>query len=137
MSTATQPLYNLQEVLRHFEEWRGDRRKGRGKIPQELWNEAVALTAHYPTKHVCQQLRLNQSSLNEHKRGLEGSSHKTSVNFVQVDVHSLSISPLRVQEVTFERPDGALMKVREESGFELSSLLNTFIGGSHVPSQSS
>jgi hypothetical protein len=45
-----------------FEQWRATR-KGRSKIPDELWQAAVALHGRYSASQLCHELRLSAGAL--------------------------------------------------------------------------
>jgi hypothetical protein len=48
----------LHHVVRQFTQWRRSRRTPHGRIPQALWEQAVALTRELPLTRVAQQLGL-------------------------------------------------------------------------------
>jgi len=55
---------SLEDVQRHFERWRVERR-GLEAIPDRLWSEAVALCREHSVRRVARALRLNSASLKE------------------------------------------------------------------------
>jgi hypothetical protein len=48
-----------------FEQWRATR-QGRSKIPEELWQAAVALHGRYSASQLCRELRLSAGALRSH-----------------------------------------------------------------------
>src|SRR5947209_1935546 len=48
-----------------FEQWRATR-QGRSKIPDELWQAAVALHGRYSASQLCRELRLSARALRSH-----------------------------------------------------------------------
>ena len=59
MHAATDDLARTRQA---FELWRAKRR-GRSRIPPELWEKAVSLLAHHPITHVARELRLDPAGL--------------------------------------------------------------------------
>ena len=61
------PLAQVEEHLHHvthqFAQWRTSRPTPRGRIPQPLWAQALALTEHFPLTRVAQQLGLTPQVL--------------------------------------------------------------------------
>ena len=53
---------DLTRTCALFEQWRATR-KGRSKIPDELWQAAVALHGRYSASQLCQELRLSAGAL--------------------------------------------------------------------------
>ncbi|MGK5093647.1 hypothetical protein WDW89_16755 [Deltaproteobacteria bacterium TL4] len=130
----------LEDVRLHFEQWRQTRLHSRSKIPDTFWQEALSLAETYPITQVCKQLRLNPGNLNKYRYSVLEVSEPTisdQINFVEVDVRSQPSKPIQVMEIVFERYDGLRMKVHNDEGFELSSLMDHFIRRSDVSSQPS
>jgi len=96
-----------------FEQWRAAR-QGRSKIPDELWQAAVALHGRYSASQLCHELRLSAGALRS--RLQEGASVKSSSRpaFVPVrtepgDWPATTVPLVSVAEVrlVWERADGA------------------------------
>ncbi len=62
MRTVKDDLARTREA---FDAWRVNRR-GRTRIPHELWEKAVSLLDHHPITHVARQLRLDPTKLRKH-----------------------------------------------------------------------
>jgi hypothetical protein len=68
MSNDTQPedvseiAPNLEQVRQRFEAWRQQRKK-RTRIPQDLWQAAVALSEKHSLCHLSKALRVNHTAL--------------------------------------------------------------------------
>lgn len=54
---------SLKEVQRKFETWRGQRSKGRGVIPNVLWQDAVSLAKSHSASFICKALRVEYGKL--------------------------------------------------------------------------
>src|SRR4051794_22677899 len=59
MSSASDDLVRTRVL---FEQWRSTR-QGRSKIPDELWQAAVALHGRYSASQLCRELRLSAGAL--------------------------------------------------------------------------
>ena len=68
----------LTHLTHHFAQWRQSRRTPRGRIPQELWAQAVALTATLSVTRVANQLGLTPHALKTAARGLEWHARATA-----------------------------------------------------------
>ena len=53
---------DLARTRHAFQLWRANR-KGRTRIPPELWEQAVSLLTHHPISRVARQLRLDPAEL--------------------------------------------------------------------------
>ena len=95
-----------------FEHWRATR-QGRSKIPEELWQAALALHGRYSASQLCRELRLSAGALRT--RLQEGASEKSSSHptFVPVRAESFGwpattgplVSSAEIRLV-WERADG-------------------------------
>lgn len=63
MHTATDDLARTRHA---FERWRANRR-ARTRIPQELWEKAVALLSNHPITRVARELRLDPAELKKRR----------------------------------------------------------------------
>ena len=52
----------LDDVAKEFSMWR-ETRKHRGRIPNRLWDAAIALTTSYPARKVAEALHLNYTEM--------------------------------------------------------------------------
>jgi hypothetical protein len=71
MPTASDDLARTRSLC---EQWRATR-SGRSKIPDELWQAAVALHGRYSASPLCRELRLSAGAL--HSRLRDTSPEKT------------------------------------------------------------
>jgi hypothetical protein len=74
----TTPLHvdhQLDQLAGQFAHWRQTRTHPYGRIPQTLWEQAVALAAALPPSCVAKQLRVRLADLKKpHSIGFSGSS---------------------------------------------------------------
>ena len=95
-----------------FEQWRSTR-QGRSKIPDELWQAAVALHGRYSASQLCRELRLSAGAL---RSRLPKTTPKTGVSrpvFVPLPAESLAwpapaVPTAAAEEIrlVWERTDG-------------------------------
>ena len=60
-ATSTDPLIRTRTA---FETWRSSH-AGRRRIPDHLWNAALALLSHYSLTRICRELRLSPKQLRQ------------------------------------------------------------------------
>ena len=118
----------LTHLTHHFAQWRQRRRTPRGRIPQELWAQAVALTATLPVTRVAPQLGLTPHALK--KRGEAVKSLAAPLLPPQVP-HFVEVAAawrMPATEVEVQRPDGArLRSTYSDASPTLVPLLQTFL----------
>jgi hypothetical protein len=78
---------SLNEVAHDFEMWRKSKPHLKSRIPEKLWESAVALTATYPVSKISQILKLNHTEL---KRRVEQRVTPDGPSFIPVEVPDCS-----------------------------------------------
>jgi hypothetical protein len=74
MSAELKP--DLEKVKRVFESFRAGRR-GKERLPENLWGEAIALLGQYPLSVVCRELRLKPNYLRQRAEAVrQGNTEK-------------------------------------------------------------
>lgn len=120
----------LNQVVEAFNHWRGPHGR-RGRIPNDLWDQAAALSDHYPLATITAALGLNSCALEQQciKRGLPTRKTRTPT-FVEVieaapeqQTHRSSL------QLEILRQDGATLRLQgAEPGWALQCLAQ-FLGG--------
>ena len=118
----------LTQLTQHFAQWRQSRRTPRGRIPQELWAHAVALTASLSVTRVAHQLGLTPHALKRRREALNGTTtplpSPQAPHFVEVAAAWRSPTT----EVEIQRPDGARLRISySDTSPALVPLLQTFL----------
>jgi hypothetical protein len=127
------PLAQVEEHLHHvtqqFAQWRASRTTPRGRIPQPLWAQAIALTQHFPLTRVAQQLGLTPQVLKRRGEAMRtvalappapGPTH-----FVEVQSPAWRTA---TAEVEVQRADGTRLRITySDSVPALVPLLQTFL----------
>jgi hypothetical protein len=123
----------LTELAERFERWRRARRNGHARIPEDLWDQAVALSTVLSNGRVAKRLRLSPTDLRKQRVARQGLSAtveaETPSAFVDItpSMPWPTASPTETQ-VEIERPDGARMCIRARaSATPLVTLVRTFL----------
>lgn len=118
----------LTHLIHHFTQWRQSRRTPRGRIPQELWRQAVALTATLPVTRVAHQLGLTPQALKKRRAALNGTVPPLPPAQVPHFVEVAAAWRTPATEVEIQRPDGARLRITySEAAPALVPLLQTFL----------
>ncbi len=137
MNLKTQSPITKAQVKDAFVHWRRTRSK-KCRIPEELWDMAIALTAHHTPSQVA--TLIGQSSVKVMERMASTPVTVTSKpfheqSFIQVDWHQMENKlPQPVDgpvSVNFVRKDGATMGINYPSVHSLNenALISSFLGG--------
>ena len=81
---------DLAHTRQAFAKWRANRR-GRTRIPPELWEKAVALLDHHRITHVARELHIHPTELR--KRRLAALSHRPLVPSTSLAPQFLEVRP--------------------------------------------
>ena len=118
----------LTHLTHHFAQWRQSRRTPRGRIPPELWAQAVALTATLSVTRVAHQLGLTPHALKRRRERLQGTPAPTSLSQTP---HFVEVAPAwrsPTTEVEIQRPDGTRLRIMYSAASPtLVPLLQTFL----------
>jgi len=129
---TTLPLAHAEDTLKYlaqqFAQWRASRTTPRGRIPQSLWAQAVALSHMLPLARVAKQLGLGPQALRRRGGGKAAAAtalRPASLNFVEVAAPAWRVP---MAEVEVQRADGARMRLTyHEATPALEPLLQTFL----------
>ena len=118
----------LTHLTQHFAQWRQSRRTPRGRIPQELWARAVALTTPLSVTRVAHQLGLTPHALKRRRAALNGTA--TPLPSPQAP-HFVEVAPAwrsPTTAVEIQRPDGARLRISySDAAPALVPLVQTFL----------
>lgn len=118
----------LTHLTHHFAQWRHSRRTPRGRIPQELWAQAIALTATLSVPRVAHQLGLTPHALKKRRAALTGLAAPLPPAQVPHFVEVATAWRTPATEVEIQRPDGARLRIMySEVAPALVPLLQTFL----------
>ena len=118
----------LIHLTHQFAQWRQHRRTPRGRIPPELWTQAVALTSTLSVTRVARQLGLTSHALKRHRDAWPGTSAPTALSKPLQFVEVAPAWRLPTTEVEIQRPDGARLHIRySDPSPALVPVLQTFL----------
>jgi hypothetical protein len=126
--SPTQAEEALTQLTHHFAQWRQSRRTARGRIPQELWVQAVALTTILSVTRVAHQLGLTPHALKKRRAALNGTAPPLPPAQVPRFVEVAAAWRTPATEVEVQRPDGMRLRITYcDSSPALVPLLQTFL----------
>src|SRR5215471_8097876 len=128
LRSVSQAEDELRHVAQQFTQWRQRRITPRGRIPQSLWVQAVALTHVLPLARVAKQLGLCPQRLRKRGSGKVGAAGSPALSIAPpfVEVTPTWRSP--TAEVEVQRPDGTRLHITyHEAAPALVPLLHTFL----------
>ena len=111
---------DLSRTRALFEQWRTTRSGLREKIPEELWQAAVALHDRYPVSQLCRELHLSAGALRARLREAETQPVATATpEFVPLRLEALGLPvadrPAKPTEalirLVWERADGTRLQL--------------------------
>ena len=81
---------DLSRTRTLFEQWRATRSGLREKIPEELWQEVVALRNRYPVSQLCRELHVSAGALRARLRQAE-TQPTAATEFVPLRLENLGL----------------------------------------------
>ena len=134
MNAATDGKLSLEEVSRHVEQWRSGKKRGE-RIPQRIWEEALALVGTYGISRVSRTLRLSYTELEKRRRRIAAAQPRQgpaeASAFVEIDTALLEQAAgaeATAAWLELERPDGLRLRVRPSHRRELLAVVERFLG---------
>jgi hypothetical protein len=125
--------HQLDQLSGQFEHWRQNRSHSHERIPDPLWDQAVALTSTLSTSRVAKHLRLGISDLKQqiaNRQGQTAAPMPSAPGFVEVEVPSLPAQHLGLGrlEVELQRPDGARLRIHSpDASLPLAAIIHSFL----------
>jgi hypothetical protein len=121
----------LDHVAAQFAHWRQQRTHPSERIPQALWDQAVALTRELSYSHVAKQLRLSPSDLKQQMLAQHAPACQAPVSPGRfVEVPQTPVPPLThpATEIEMQRADGARLRLRSsEATLPLAAVVRAFL----------
>jgi len=129
----------LQSIRKRLETWRSQPgHPGPGKkIPEDLWDDILALVPHLSLGTISRELKLNWETLKQRASGFRRSRHPKArkraspsfkATFTVAKVGDLIHKPQSLQ-VAIVRPDGCTMTIHSDTEVDLENLVSTFCSG--------
>jgi len=134
IDTLLHTEHQLDQLAGQFEHWRQSRSHLHDRIPNPLWEQAVALTATLSPSRVAKHLRLRVSDLKEQITKRQGTTaaqrppHAASPSFVEVPQQPVQPQGLGGLEVEVHRPDGARLRMHSpDASLPLAIIIHSFL----------
>ena len=123
--------HQLDQLAGQFEHWRQTRSHPSERIPQRLWDQAVALTTMLPYSRVAKHLRLAPNDLKQQmatEPKLHGGVGPTTAGFVEVPPQPAQPQVLGGLEVELHRTDGARLCIHApDASLPLGAIVRSFL----------
>src|SRR6266849_805397 len=133
LNTPLHAEHQLDQLAGQFAHWRQTRPHPYGRIPQPLWDQAVALAAALPPSRVAQQLRLRVADLKkqiESRHAGPPALASRSLGFVEVPPAPAWPPPPIATQIELSRPDGTRLCIHaHESTLPLVAMVRAFVEG--------
>jgi hypothetical protein len=122
---------HLAHVARQFDAWRQQRSHPSERMPQGLWEQAVALTQGRSYSQVAKHLRLAPSDLKKQMGTLPAPSAPSlapALRLVEVPPPPAPLMTRLDTELELERADGARLRLRSgDATLPLAALVRAFL----------
>ena len=123
--------HELDRLAGQFEHWRQTRSHPRARIPQELWEQAVALTTAVAPSRVATHLRLGPNDLKKQIAARQPPPVEApgeSLGFVEVMPVPSWPTATAGTEIERQRTDGTRLRLHApDSSLPLAELVRTFL----------
>ena len=134
IDTLLHTEHQLDQLAGQFEHWRQSRSHLHDRIPDPLWEQAVALTATLSPSRVAKHLRLRVSDLKAQITKRQGATaaqrppHAAAPSFVEVPQQPVQPQGLGGLEVEVHRPDGARLRMHSPAAsLPLAVIIHSFL----------
>jgi hypothetical protein len=134
LDALLQTEHQLDQLAGQFEHWRQRRSHLHDRIPEPLWEQAVALTATLSPSRVAKHLRLRLSDLKAQITKRQGATavqrppHSAAPSFVEVPPPPVPSPGLGSLEVEVYRPDGARLRLHSpDASLPLATIIHSFL----------
>ena len=134
--TITTPLHvdhQLDQLAGQFAHWRQTRTHPYERIPQALWDHAVALAAALPPSRVAKQVRVRLADLKKQMAARHEATAALSplpLGFVEVPPAPSWPQPTAVPQIELSRADGTRLCIHcPASALPLAAVVRAFVEG--------
>jgi hypothetical protein len=116
----------LEAVKQEFDTWRISRSKI-GKIPDHLWNKALALLKYYSVSEITGALRLSGGQMKARRKQLEITTRtKFPSKFVEISTATTFGNSSTTLKLGLTRADGATIMLEQVPETTLMHIINNF-----------
>jgi len=129
---------DLEDVRAKIEHWRRTRPSSRSRMPDALWDAAVALCEERTVHAVCQQLglgydRLRRKVVEAELLQARAAAETEAPEFVELRLAeplegvAAASTSARTHELEVARPDGAVLRLRTSDDVDVYELTEAFL----------
>jgi hypothetical protein len=121
--------HQLDQLAGQFEHWRQTRSHRGDRIPQALWDQAVALARVLPHTRVAQHLRLSPNDLKKQmaaKLEPHAATGRTLPGFIEVPPTTTPLQAPPTLAVDLQRQDGARLRLHAPDT-SLTAIVRSFL----------
>ncbi len=129
IDTSLHTDHQLDQLAGQFEHWRQTRSHRGERIPQPLWDQAVALARVLPRTRVAQHLRLSSNDLKQQMAAqLEpnATASRPTPGFVEVPLATAVPQAPPLTEIELHRKDGARLRLHAPDT-SLTAIVRSFL----------
>ena len=121
--------HQLDQLSGQFEHWRQSRSHSHDRIPEHLWDQAVALTSTLSVSRVAKHLKLGGSDLKQQIAKRQGpTTIPRAPGFVEVPSLPAQHLGLGSLEVELHRTDGARLRIHSpDASLPLAAIVHCFL----------
>jgi len=127
LTTPLQAEHQLDQLAGQFEQWRQSRPHVWARIPEPLWEQAVALAAILSPSRVAKQLRVKGAYLHQ-RIAAQHAPAPPAPGFVEVPLSPAALPSHGDLTVEFQRPDGARLALHAPAT-ALRTIIQCFLEG--------
>ncbi len=123
--------HQLDQLSGQFAHWRQNRSHPHERIPDPLWDQAVALTSTLSASRVAKHLRLRGNYLKHQiatRQGKTAAPMPTAPGFVEVPSPPAPTQGFGSLEVELQRTDGARLRMHSpDASLPLAAIVQSFL----------
>ncbi len=131
LDTPLHAEHQLDQLSGQFEHWRQSRSHLHERIPEPLWDQAVALTSTLAPSRVAKHVGLRGSDLKKQitrRQGSPAAQLSAPPGFVEVPQQPAQPLGLGWLEVELHRTDGARLRIHSpDSSLPLAAIVHSFL----------
>lgn len=133
IKTPLHAEHQLDQLAGQFAHWRQTRTHPYERIPQALWDHAVALASALPPARVAKQVRVRLADLRKQmalRQAAPAALAAQPLGFVEVPPAPTWPPPTAATQIELSRPDGTRLCIySRESTLPLAAMVRAFVEG--------
>ena len=122
-------IQTLESVRHEIEHWRRTK-TGRGRIPNRIWTNAVALLGRHTMSEICRVLRLSHNQFKTKQKHKDPFTLHSDTPFYEIAMPSIKHQQTDIHlgaAIELKKPDGTLITIKHLSDPVLMNLITALI----------